>query len=133
MNHDTGDIYPVETTSIREPAVEPNRRAHPRTPTFARFILSVGLDRSAAVGPCTVVEISAGGALLEPDPIVFDLFRDFRVRRSLIMLGASRWNKRFALAGEVVRIDKQGRVGVSLSSSTSDAFLSEWIERGARR
>lgn len=111
----------------------PERRVHPRTPTSGRFMLKVGLDHHSAVGFAQVIDISREGIRVTPD-LNFET-ADFLKGKSVIMIGCQSWNRHFSLSGTVAStfhtFPVRGQfIGIRISSTTSDAFLREWVERG---
>lgn len=129
MTRDTDDIRTGDTDSMHESFFVLDRRAHPRTPTKARFMVRSGMDRNAPAGYGTVTDIGEGGLRLVPDPVVFNPSRDFWPRTTVVMIGAQEWCRHFSLAGAVAWVGRDGSVGVRISSTTSQAFFDEWIRK----
>lgn len=116
---------------MRNPAEQIERRAYPRARSQARFMVRPGMDRNAPAGYGVVADISLGGLRLIPDWVVFYPARDFWLRTTVVMIGAEAWCRRFSLAGSVARVDRDGSVGIRIESTTSPAFLAEWVEKGS--
>lgn len=97
------------------------------------MLLKVGLARLAAAGICETEDVSRGGILVIPDPVCFDVIRDCHPGKTIIMIGAQPWCRHFSISGNVARVTLAGKVGIRITSTTSDAFLREWIEHGEPR
>lgn len=109
--------------------IDADERAHKRTPITARFMIRAGMDRTSPDGYGTVTDISPAGLRLVPDPVVFWPYRDFRPQSTIIMIGAERGFRPFSISGTVARVGRDGSVGIRIQSTTSSAFLKEWIRK----
>ena len=107
------------------------RRACPRRTTKTRFMIRAHSDRFGPAGHGIVEDIGGGGLRLIPDPVIFRPYRDFRPGATIIMIGAEKWCRHFALSGTVVWTGSDGAVGIRIDSTTSTAFHCEWIEKGS--
>lgn len=129
-NTENIDTANFNSIPVADGVPKPERRAHPRAASTARFMVRAGMDRFGPAGYGAVSDISEGGLRLIPDPIVFWSARDFWPRTTVIMIGAESWCRHFSLAGTVARVDPDGSVGIRIQSTTSAVFLHEWIEKG---
>lgn len=106
-------------------------RTHASVSTRADFIVRpLVLGRRAPAGHATVTGISPEGLRCIPDPLVFDA-GDFRPGTSVILLGSRGPYRELKILGTVGRaLGEDGSVEIRILSTTNDASLQRWIEKG---